>query len=140
MLTRRNALLAPGLLALVGCQPPSLRVEVSGSPGAIGFSASRGEGPFGLVPRPAPIGRASIQQWPGHYLKSKVWEIVEVGGCQPNLTRIQYGVVPAGFEETTPAQPILPDRIYLADIEGCAFTNSPGIAASTGQIRKNLIG
>lgn len=128
-LTRRTALLAPGLLALSACQPPSLLVEVSGSPRAIRFSARRGEGPFGLFSRPAPIGAAAVRRWPWPraYAENIVWEI-RANSCELDLTTLQYGVVPASFEQTTPAQSLAANDVYAVEIQGCAYTNSPGVA------------
>jgi len=66
-----------------------------------------------------------VSRWPGPYADSVVWQIGS-NACQPNLTRLQYGIVPEGFNEETPAQPLSPGVIYSVWIEGCAYLNSPG--------------
>ena len=62
------------------------------------------------------------QTWSkGRYDDQMSWEIEYVGDDQANpLTRpfscITYGKVPPGYDETIPAQPLIPERVYTVQL------------------------
>ena len=61
MLTRRSALLIPGALAVSGCMPRAIEIEVSGTARAIEVAAFRCIGPFELFRVGAKI--AGVARW-----------------------------------------------------------------------------
>ena len=124
MLTRRSALLIPCLLAVSACQPRMLDVRISGTAHAIQISARRASGLFGLFSSPAPMAKVSVTVWISGPQET-VWEIASAHPCQPNVFRLQYGIVPAGFEQSVPPQRLSAGVVYSVWVEGCVFS-SPG--------------
>lgn len=126
MLTRRNALLIPGVLALAGCQPPSLDVHLSGSLTDLKFSVSRRTGPLGLLPEFVPIVELTVEHWEPSARGDMAWEI-SGATCGNDVKRVQYGAAPASFVQVAPARPLRSSQIYLVRIDGCSASNSEGI-------------
>lgn len=99
-------ILSIAVFALAACGTYLFPMGISGSRGGVAFSVLKERGVLGL--RGPPCADMVTVSRPG---RNPIWLMRRKGPC-PTVTSFVYGVVPPGWVEEVPAEPLAPGIVY----------------------------
>ncbi|NEX93655.1 hypothetical protein [Caulobacter sp. 17J65-9] len=125
---RRGLVIVGACLALTGCLR-GLDVDVSGPTAAPVFTVK----PSWILERDRPcLDWAKVRDIATNEV---VWAIYGGLAC-PKLSAVTYGLTPSGLTTPTPARPLVPGRIYRAEVHGQGWLGGVVFTCEAERCRK----
>ncbi len=126
MINRRSLLVLPSALTVTACLPRALEVTVSGTAAAIEIAAFTRDGPFELFRSSTKIASLTVRRKDDADPEAPLWRVQAREWCQNAVHRLQYGVLPSGFELISAAAPLTEGVDYSLAVEECGPSGGGG--------------